>query len=280
MTDGRGLRRYGVGVALAVILPVLAAAACDNASEESRDGDRTVAIGPGSAETPPVARAAPRDAVEPRWARRVPAAVAPQAPVDAASTWSGRRGLPAARGASMPPGAPARGTYLGTAEVELAYYDRCIDGTARFSRTGRYEMDAEVAIGPPAEADGLKERSPFNLLVGAGRSVEGETSVWSATVMFDNNALLDYWDIDLRGRTFAGVLAHRHLVSGTNYVKTEQLLVTCQPQFPTTALADEMALGAELAGRSSGDEIELVVVGRTVDEEVRFRLQVEAELRD
>jgi hypothetical protein len=180
----------------------------------------------------------------------------------------------------MAPGAPARGTYLGIAEVEIAYYDRCVDGTPRFSRRERYEMEAEVAIGPPAEADGLQERSPFNLLVGAGRAVEGETSLWSATVLFENNALLDYWDIDLRGRSFAGVLEHRYPASGVNYVRTEQLLVTCQPQYPTIALPDEMALGAELAGSSSGDEIELEVVGRTVDEEVRFRLEVEAELRD
>jgi hypothetical protein len=273
----RWVRRVPVG--LAAVLLLTAGASCSDDGSEASDDDTTIAIGVGSTEIPPAARPRRADASEPAWAARVPESRTPPPAPLPLSQLAGRRGLPAATSASQPAGAPARGTYRGTATVELAYYDRCVDGTPRFVGSEGYEMDAEVFVSPPAEADGLAERSPFNLLIGAGRAVEGEMNVWSATVLYQNDALLDYWDIDLRGRTFTGVLDHPWPGPDQNYVRTAQLLVTCRPEFPTIALPDAMAQGATLSGRSSGSEIELEIVGRTLDNEVRFRSVIEVERR-
>jgi hypothetical protein len=168
--------------------------------------------------------------------------------------------------------------------IKIAYYDYCqtYDGNLEYAGSAEYEMDAEVFVNPPAEQDGVRERSPFNLLVGSETGVEGTIQLWSALVLTDvsdgRSVLFDYWDIDREGDDLSGVLTDRWAGLPTyNYIEATQLLVPCRPELGTLVQRDAIAEGAELTGTLTDDGVTIEVFAQSLDRELRFHVVIEAD---
>ena len=279
-----------MAVVLVALLPVVATS-CSSDDETSGSGSEdTIEIGAGSEETAPAAaNVSGEPGEEPAWTVQVPDIEAPLDTADArmaAQSLAGSSGLSelSADGLSRSSGRSAEsGDYSGTMTIDVAYYDYCQtrDGNLGFAGSDTYEMDAEVFINPPAELDGERERSPFNLIVGTERGVEASMLLMSAQVVTDTrdgrSALIDYWDIDQDGDDISGVLTDRWPGLIFNSIETSQLLIPCQPQFGGFSMPDAIAEGAELTGTVTDDSIELEVLGQSFDREVRFHGVIEVE---
>lgn len=277
---------------VAVIVVVITAWACDDDGDRQGSADESVEIGPGSEETPPaeaILDQAPGS--EPTWVDRVPPVVAPQASAEARAA---ALDVAASPGLSAPPtgdSAPSRSSssrdYAGTMQLEIAYYDYCqtYDGNLGYAGSAEYGMEVEVFIGPPAEHEGVRERSPFNLLVGSETGREGTIQLWSAQVLTDvsdsDSVLFDYWDISRQGDEVSGVLTDRWAgLPPYNYIEGSQLLVPCRPELGTLVQRDSIAEGTELTGTVTADRVELEVVAQSLDRESRFRAVIEADRTD
>jgi hypothetical protein len=267
----------------------LGLAACGDDDDGGGAAD-AVSIGAGADEPAPAAVIARRPpGAEPRWAAAL-AAPTPAVPPSAAAAVSsfaessGLRGPPRARPDSVPSrGSPFLGDYAGRATVEIAYYDYCqtYDGNLGYAGTRTYDVAADVFLNPPAEDDGARERSPFNVIVATEGGVEGAITVMSAQVVTDTrdgrSALFDYWDITERDGAIEGVLTDRWPGVAINTIQTSSLLVPCRPELGTLYSTDTIAEGATLDGRVGGDEIDLDLVGQSLDRERRFRVRLTAE---
>jgi hypothetical protein len=277
-------------VPIVVVLAIVAAACGDD-----DDGADAVSVGPGSeTEAPAEARSSAPD-TEPRWAGSVPPIEAPLAAAPlrlAALDLGGTTGL-VAPDTGRSNAAPSRGDddsvvgdYSGTVDLELAYYDYCQtrDGNLAYAGSQRYRVTGEVNLNPPAENDGVTERSPFNLIYASEPGVEGSFFVISAQVVHDSRdgreALIDYWDIDQQGDRVTGVLTDRWPGVALNSITTTQLLVPCSPNLGSIALPDTIAEGAQLSGTVTRDRVRLQLVGQSFDREVRFRATIDAERED
>jgi hypothetical protein len=277
-------------VAFAVFLACIAAACGDDG-----EGTDAVAVGPGAEAEAPVETRRTEPGGEPRWADDVPPVEAPLAAADlrlATLDLGGTSGLVAPL-PGRSPSAPTRGSsssvvgdFSGTVDLELAYYDYCQtrDGNLAFAGSRRYQVDGEVNLNPPAENDGVSERSPFNLIYASEPGVEGSFFVISAQVVHDSRdgreALIDYWDIEQQGDRVTGVLTDRWPGVALNTITTTQLLVPCNRNLGSIALPDTIAEGAQLTGTVTRDRVRLQVVGQSFDREVRFRATIDAERED
>jgi hypothetical protein len=284
---------------VALVVAAIAVSACsDDSDPEAAAAEDPVEIGPGSEGTPPAAAIVEEaPGAEPSWVDRVPAIAAPQAPVEArvaALDLAGSSALspPPTKGSAGATAAGSRNAstesdYSGTMSIEIAYYDYCqtYDGNLGFAGSAEYKMAAEVFIQPPAEERGVRERSPFNLLVGSETGVEGTIQLWSAQLLTDTrdgrSALFDYWDISQQGDEISGVLTDRWAGLPTyNFIEATQLLIPCRPELGTLVQRDSIAEGAELTGTVTEDRVELEVIAQSLDRELRFRAVIEADRAD
>lgn len=253
-------------------------------------GGAPVTIGPGSDERPPAELALERaPKAEPAWVDRVPDVAQPRATArERAATLEfagGASGLaaPPSEGPIPPGEVSSEQTYTGQMEIEIAYYNYCItyDGNLAYAGSARYAMAAEVYLNPPAEDEGVTERSPFNLILATEYGVEGSILLMSAQVVTNSESgdtvLLDYWDLDQDGDGgVAGVLTDRWPGLAFNDITTAQPLVPCQPGI-VLAQTDDIAEGAELAGTVTDDHVHLEILGQSLDREIRFYAVVEAD---
>ena len=284
-------RRRGRGLAVVVAVACVLALACDDDADPDGAFGAPVEIGPGSEDTPPAETLADGSSdEEPEWVDRVPTLVAPRAGAAARAT---ALDLAATSGLSSPPRGGSASTsrssaddYVGTMTLEIAYYDYCqtYDGNLGFAGSAQYEMEAEVHVGPPAEHEGVHERSPFNLMVASETGVEGSIFLWSAAVITDGrdgrSAIFDYWDVDADGEEVSGVLTDRWAPIIYNSIEATQLLVPCRAELGTIVQRDSIAEGAELTGTVTEDRVELEVLAQSFDRELRFRAVVDAEQRE
>jgi hypothetical protein len=285
---GRAPRWSAVAAVAVAFAFAVGLAACGGDDGGAADA---VSIGAGADEPAPAAVIARRPpGAEPRWAAAL-AAPTPAVPPPAAAAVSsfaessGLRGPPRARPESVPSrgASPLLGDYAGRATVEIAYYDYCqtYDGNLGYAGTRTYDVAADVFLNPPAEDDGVRERSPFNLIAATEGGVEGAITVMSAQVVTDTrdgrSALFDYWDITERDGAIEGVLTDRWPGVAINTIQTSSLLVPCRPELGTLYSTDTIAEGATLAGRVGGDEIDLDLIGQSLDRERRFRVRLTAD---
>jgi hypothetical protein len=259
--------------------------ACDS----SRSGD-AVAIGPGSDVVPPAEDVLDEDpGDEPAWTGGVPTVTQPEASRRVqmvALALAGSNGIEAPP-TDGPTGAAEDAigsTYVGTMDIEIAYYNYCqtYDGNLGYAGSAEYTMAAEAYIDPPAEDAGVQERSPFNLIVATEMGVEGSLVLMSGQVVTNTltgeNVLIDYWDIDESDDgAITGVLTDRWPGLAYNYIVTAQPIVPCQSDL-VLALKDDVAEGAELAGTVTDDHIHLEVLAQSLDREVRFFATIDADL--
>lgn len=73
-------------------------------------------------------------------------------------------------------------------------------------------MPVQVVRGPPAAAEGIRESSPFNLIVGANPGNEAGITTISATVApapaDGSPVLFEYWEMNVQGSSVQGELVN------------------------------------------------------------------------
>jgi hypothetical protein len=222
---------------------------------------------------------------------------------DAETAAGGGAAAPAAKGPGISPGQPispvakrfsnaisasetGEDVYQGTLSISVDYYGydcqlRDLDLHPLGNRV--YEMPVQVVRGPAAEAEGIRESSPYNLVVSANPGNEAGITTVSATVATDfngNPVLFEYWKMDVEGSNVQGELVNSWRQAGlaANVFPTDRLVVPCQPEqgiIPKSIQTIEE--GARIEGSISDQRAELTITGQTFDHERRFTARVTAE---
>jgi hypothetical protein len=181
--------------------------------------------------------------------------------------------------------ATSEDVYQGTLKINVAYYGydcqlRDLDLHRQGSRT--YRMPVEVVRGAPAEAEGIRESSPFNLIVSANPSNEAGITTLSATVAVDPNGapvLFEYWKMNVRGTRVRGQLAESWRRAGlaANVFPTDRLIVPCRPELGLIPKSIQtINEGARMQGTITDERANLTIRGQTFDHERRFVARVTA----
>jgi hypothetical protein len=292
----RSVRSHHVSLCVVAIIAAVACSGDDDSSASVSTPPAALEIGPGASDRPPAAaNGDPAPDREPAWVDDVPT------PTETALDGAKARAFASAANSGL--AAPPRrdrertttsatdassvpiGDYAGTMTLEIAYYNYCItrDGNLAYAGSGAYELDSDVFINEPAEHDGVRERSPFNLIVASELGVEGSLLVMSGQVVTDTvdgrSAVIDYWDIDEVDGEIEGTLTDRWPGLAYNLITTSQPIVPCVEGLDA-ALPDQIAQGATLTGTISEDTIALELFGQSLDREVRFHAVIEAQLPD
>jgi hypothetical protein len=280
--------RFVAGI---VVLVVTVACSGDDDGTTSSTRPDAVKIGPGASTPPTEVIADEATSAPPEWVTQVPSptrsAAADPTYVKARRLAASGRLVGSSAGATLSDtttsGAPASlppGDYVGTMSLEIAYYNYCVtgDGNLRYAGSAEYELDAEVFVNEPAEHEGTRERSPFNLIIASETGVEGSLMIVSGQVATDTrdgeSFVIDYWDIEEDDGEVEGTLTDRWPGLAYNLITTSQPIVPCQPGL-TMALPDTIAEGAQLSGTIDEDEAELELRGQSYDQEVRFRAVID-----
>jgi len=229
------------------------------------------------------ASAATAASKEPRWTARVPAVAAPLASQEAQAAARGMTGSFSLSPLTTPTD-DTRSTrrareYSGTAVVDVAYYDRCRsgDGSLAFARSETYRMGGGASVHPQTEHEGIRERSPFNLVLTTDDAREGSVGMFSALLLTDprdgRSVVFDYWDIGARESTITGTLTDSWAEYGlaVNQIRTTGPLVPCQPGGPTLADENPIADGARLTGTLTDQRVRVTITGQTLHQPVKFR---------
>jgi hypothetical protein len=257
---------------------------CGIAGAVTGEAQDPVAIGPGGSERPV---SFSRPGPEPSWAAQLPDPTAPEPSATSLSTslsTGARAATTSSTTQSSTSGLPARGTYDGTATIEVGYYSYCKtrDGNLAYAGSRTYRTDGQVIIGSRAQHDGVSERSPFNLVAGSALGVEAATQIVSGTVATDNDddesIVVDYWDIEVDDGELEGTLVSRIAGLNLNSMQTMRPLGDpCSASSPAMAMNVAIAEGATLSGEFDTDSMELELVGQTIDKERRFRITFDVE---
>jgi hypothetical protein len=176
--------------------------------------------------------------------------------------------------------------YEGTMSIAVDYYDYCQGGETQLIGSETYEMPVQVVRGPPAEAEGIRESSPFNLIVGANPSNEAGITTISATVATapadDSLVLFEYWKMSVQGSRVQGELANTWGDAGLagNIFPTDQLVPPCVPEIGLLVRSIvPIEEGALMEGSITDDSAELTITGGTADPRRRFVAEVTATRR-
>lgn len=175
--------------------------------------------------------------------------------------------------------------YQGTLSISVDYYGydcqlHDLDLHLLGSRT--YEMPVQVVRGAAAEAEGIRESSPYNLIVSANPGNEAGITTVSAIVATDPNGnpvLFEYWKTDVRGSSIKGQLVNswRRVGLAANVFPTDRLVVPCQPELGIIPKSIQtIEEGAQIEGSITDDRAELTIQGQTFDHERRFVARVSA----
>jgi hypothetical protein len=133
------------------------------------------------------------------------------------------------------------------------------------------------SVHPPTEHQGIRERSPFNLVLSTDYAREGAVGMFSALLLTDprdgRSAVFDYWDISARGDTITGTLTDSWAQYGldVNQIRTTAPLTPCQPAGPALSDENPIAEGARLTGTVTDEQVRVTITGRTLHQPVKFR---------
>jgi hypothetical protein len=175
--------------------------------------------------------------------------------------------------------------YEGNLSIDVDYYGydcQTLDPTLRLEGSRTYEMPVQVIRGPPAEAGGIRESSPYNLIVGADPGNEAGIGTVSATVAQepgDIPVLFEYWRMDVQGSNVQGELVNSWRSAGLvlNIFPTDRLLVPCRPELGMIPRSIQpIEEGARLEGSITDENAELTITGQTLDHERRFTGRITA----
>jgi hypothetical protein len=220
---------------------------------------------------------------EPAWVSRVPPVAAPLASPEARAAALGMTGsfsiTPVTTATDATRSVPRARDYKGSAVVDVAYYDGCRsgDGSLGFARSETYRMGGGASIHPPTEHQGIRERSPFNLVVSTDGAREGALGMFSALLLTDprdgRSVVFDYWDLSTRGSVVSGTLTDSWARYGlaVNQIRTTAPLVPCQPGAPSLSDENPIAEGARLTGTVTDERIRVTITGQTLHQPVKFR---------
>jgi hypothetical protein len=181
--------------------------------------------------------------------------------------------------------ATSEDVYEGTLRISVAYYGydcqlRDLDLHRQGERT--YRMPVEVVRGAAAQAEGVSESSPFNLVVSANPGNEAGITTVSATVATDPNGnltLFEYWSMNVQGSHVQGELVNSWRRAGlaANVFPTDRLVVPCRPDLGVIPKSIQtINEGAQMRGTITDEQVELEIRGETFDKERRFVAEVTA----
>jgi hypothetical protein len=175
--------------------------------------------------------------------------------------------------------------YDGTLTIDVDYYGYdcgLADLELHLEGSRRYEMPVQVIRGPPAEAEGIRESSPYNLIVSANPGNEAGITTVSATVATtptNRPVLFEYWRMTVQGSAVQGELVNSWRQAGVvaNLFPTDRLLVPCRPELGIIPRSIQpIEEGARLDGSITDDRADLEITGQTLDHERRFTAHVSA----
>lgn len=175
--------------------------------------------------------------------------------------------------------------YDGTLTIDVDYYGydcQLRDTELHLEGSRRYEMPVQVIRGTPAEAEGIRESSPYNLLVGASPGNEAGITTLSATVATTPSGepvLFEYWRMSVQGSAVQGELVNSWRQAGVvaNLFPTDRLIVPCRPELGIIPRSIQpIEEGARIDGSITDDRAELEITGQTTDHERRFVAHVSA----
>jgi hypothetical protein len=258
------MRRSGPCLTAALAVTALLVSACD----DDDDGSSGSNEGSGASATAPAATAESPE----------PSPDQPLSPVAKALSSASTQQLSNA----SPTG---EDVYQGTLSISVDYYGydcqlRDLDLHLEGSRT--YDMPVEVVRGPPAEAEGIRESSPFNLVVSANPGNEAGITTVSATVATDPNGapvLFEYWRTNVNGSSIQAELVNSWRRAGlaANVFPTDRLIVPCRPELGLLPKSIQtINEGAQMEGSITDEQVELTIRGETFDKERRFVARVTA----
>jgi hypothetical protein len=175
--------------------------------------------------------------------------------------------------------------YQGTLRISVTYYGydcqlRDLDLHREGERT--YRMPVEVVRGQAAGAEGIRESSPFNLVVSANPGNEAGITTVSATVATNPNGalvLFEYWKMNVQGSNVDGELVNSWRRAGlaANVFPTDRLIVPCRPELGVIPKSIQtLDEGARMRGTVTDEQVDLTITGQTFDKERRFDAQVTA----
>jgi hypothetical protein len=175
--------------------------------------------------------------------------------------------------------------YRGTLAITVRYYGydcRLRDLDLHLQGTRTYRMPVRVVRGAPATAEGVRESSPYNLIVSASPGNEAGITIVSATVAPDARdgkpILFEYWRMT-GGSRLRGTLVNSWRRAGlaANVFPTDRLVVPCRPDLglipKTLQTIDE---GAKLTATITDSRADVTITGRTFDHERVFVARVAA----
>jgi hypothetical protein len=91
-------------------------------------------------------------------------------------------------------------------------------------------------------------------------------------------ALFDFWRIRQDDDEIEGELTNRWSGLTTyNYIERSKLMWPCRPEMGSLVQREPIAEGATLTGTLTDDDVELELLGQSLDGELRFRAVFEAE---
>lgn len=180
-------------------------------------------------------------------------------------------------GGNNDPAECLHGTYEGTAQVTLNYFDPF----GAFLGQNQFQFQARVAVDPPAtlKTAPLTEDNPFNLSIfSLNTTSEGAFSFFSGMGFTDpldgEEVLLQYWDFSWNksSGSINGNLTDTHAAQALalNTLNIQDL-------FTSFVLPNTMKLQSSITGNIDCELVSLRIAGETTNEIVEFEIFVEAE---
>jgi hypothetical protein len=175
--------------------------------------------------------------------------------------------------------------YEGTLSIDVDYYGydcQLQDTDLHLEASRTYEMPVQVIRGAPAEAGGLRESSPFNLIIGADPGNEaglGTVSATVATAPDGTPVLFEYWRMNVQGASVDAELTNSWRQAGLvlNIFPTDTLIVPCRPELGMIpGSIQPIEEGARMSGTITDEQVELTISGQTTNHERRFEGRVTA----
>lgn len=187
-----------------------------------------------------------------------------------------------------PPPPSLQGDFTGTLTTTVRYLSVC---TGQVLGDQTTQIPSKITVSPPLRPNpndlpaDTPERNPINLILGqtnvAGTIAPGSVNLTSAArFRFSaiRSLILQYWNLAINGNAITGTLVEDQREQGAafNLLAAHQELLACQPQFGTYVNQLAIAEGATLTGTITAQQVQLRIVGQTIDTFHRFVTEITA----
>jgi hypothetical protein len=177
--------------------------------------------------------------------------------------------------------------WEGEFTIVIEVWDQC-NGTGQMTMADRYTKTESFSFQTAPSVDhgpAARESNPFFVSGGTDPTIGGpvglafqSTGVIALPGQEDDPYVLQFWELEYETGHLTGRLFEDGSEMGLdwNRISDDQPLVVCQPGTPTVNLPFPMKEGATLDATISDDLVTVVVVGRSYQEERRWRVEATA----